>query len=186
MDILASIASARLDLISLPPSFLEVSLAGDSEAAAQWLGMPVPADWLEQRWLMQYRLDQLRNDPSVQPWLLRAIVLREERVMVGHAGFHAPPGDPYLQEYAPGGSGVEIGYTVYPLSRRRGYATEACAALMDWATQQQPNVRFVASIRPDNEPSRRIAQHFGFQKVGSHVDERDGVEDVFLSPETLP
>ena len=109
MDI---ISSARLDLISLPASFLEASLARDSEAAAQWLGMPVPPERLETRWLMQYRLEQLRNDPTVQPWLLRAMILREERFMVGHAGFHGQPGAEYLEEYAP--DGVEIGYTVYP------------------------------------------------------------------------
>jgi RimJ/RimL family protein N-acetyltransferase len=143
--------------------------------------MPVPEDWLEKRWLMQYRLEQLRNDPTVQPWLLRALVLRNERVMVGHAGFHSAPGDEYLQEFTP--NGVEIGYTVYSRYRQCGYATEVCAALMDWAIQRQPGVRFVLSIRPDNVPSRRIAQRFGFQKVGSHVDERDGVEDIFLNPE---
>src|SRR5262249_3927115 len=122
MDI---IASARLDLISLPASFLEASLAGDLETAALWLGMSVPADWLENRWLIQYRLEQLRNNLTLQPWLLRAMILREERVMVGHAGFHTQPGEEYLQQYAP--EGVEIGYTVYPSFRQRGYATEACA-----------------------------------------------------------
>ena len=174
------ISSARLDLVSLPASFLEASLAGDSEAAARWLGVEVPSEWLENRWLIQYRLEQLHLDPSVQPWLLRAVILRQERVMVGHAGFHATPGAQYLEEYAP--NGVEMGYTVYPSFRQRGFATEACAALMDWAKRRQPGVRFMVSIRPDNEPSRRIARHFGFEKVGSHVDERDGVEHIFLLP----
>jgi ribosomal-protein-alanine N-acetyltransferase len=154
MDI---ISSARLDLVSLPASFLEASLAGDAEEVEQWLDIPVPSDWLENRWLMQYRLEQLRSDPTVQPWLLRAMVLREERVMVGHIGFHTPPRANYLQEYAP--DGVEIGYTVYPPFRQRGYATEACTALMAWATQQQPGVRFVVSISPNNVPSLRIAHH---------------------------
>lgn len=175
MDI---ISSPRLDLVSLPASFLEASLAGDQETLTQWLGMPVPSDWLENTWLMELRLGQLTEAPMSQPWLLRAIVLREERVVIGHIGFHAPPGDEYLREYTP--VGAEIGYTVYPSFRRRGYATEACVALMDWGKQQQSDLRFVLSIRPDNEPSLCIARRFGFQKVGSHIDDIDGLEDVYL------
>lgn len=62
--------------------------------------------------------------------------------------------------------------------RRQGYATEACAALMDWA-QQQGVTRFILSISPQNEPSLRIAAHFGFVKVGSQIDEEDGIEDIY-------
>lgn len=174
------ISSARLDLISLPAAFLEACLADNSEAAAQWLSVPVPADWLENRWLMEYRLDQLRSEPAIQPWLLRAIVLREERVMVGHIGFHTAPNPDYLQEYAPGG--VEIGYTIYPAYRRRGYATEACTAMMTRATEQESGVRFVVTISPTNMPSLNMARNFGFQKVGSHIDEQDGIEDIYILP----
>lgn len=183
LDTLDVISSARLDLVLLPPAFLEASLSGDSEAAARWLGMPVPSEWLEKRWLMQYRLNQLRDDPTVEPWLLRAVILRDTRVMVGHAGFHSQPGDANLGPYV--SHGVEIGYTVYPSFQKRGYATEVCAALMEWALQKQPLVRFVVTIRPDNEPSQRIARRFGFEKVGSKMDERDGVEDILILPQGL-
>jgi RimJ/RimL family protein N-acetyltransferase len=40
--------------------------------------------------------------------------------------------------------------------------------------------RFIVSISPANEPSLRLAQKFGFRKVGSFTDPEEGVEDVFL------
>jgi [ribosomal protein S5]-alanine N-acetyltransferase len=37
----------------------------------------------------------------------------------------------------------------------------------------------VLSISPDNTPSLRLAAALGFKKIGSHVDEDDGVEDIY-------
>lgn len=34
------------------------------------------------------------------------------------------------------------------------------------------------SISPNNQPSLGIAEHFGFVKIGSQVDEEDGLEDI--------
>lgn len=42
------------------------------------------------------------------------------------------------------------------------------------------NQRFVLSTDPANLPSVRIAEHFGFCKLGSHIDEEDGLEDVYV------
>lgn len=174
----APIVSERLMLISMTPAFLEASLAGDLARAMELLDLVVPADWLDEQYLMRMRLEQLEHDPSLQPWLLRAIAIPHTRMMVGYIGFHTQPDPDYLHDLAPGG--IEIGYTVFPAFRRQGYAREACAALMAWAAQDQRVTRFVLSISPNNDPSLRIAEHFGFRKVGSHIDEVDGPEDIFV------
>lgn len=174
----AAIHSERLNLISMTAEFLEASLNRDVQAVTQWLGSTPPDEWLQTQDWPQMRLQQLRADPVLQPWLLRAVILRATGEMIGHVGFHTAPNPDYLQPYAPGG--VEMGYTIYPAFRQQGYATEAVAALMAWATQEHRVSRFVLSISPRNLPSRRIAAHFGFRKVGSHVDEIDGPEDIFL------
>lgn len=98
--------------------------------------------------------------------------------MIGHIGFHDRPDADYLRDLAPGS--VEFGYSVFAPFRRQGYAAEACAALMEWARQEHHVARFVVSISPENTPSLRIADHFGFRKIGSHVDEEDGPEDILL------
>jgi RimJ/RimL family protein N-acetyltransferase len=128
--------------------------------------------------MMRYRLGQLEADPTLLPWLLRAVVLRSSGAMIGHVTFHTAPNPEYLRPIAPGA--VELGYTIYPPFRRQGFATEAAAALMAWAGQEHGVRRFVLSISPDNVPSLRLAQHFSFRKVGSHLDEIDGPEDIFL------
>ena len=73
---------------------------------------------------------------------------------------------------------VEFGFTVFPAFRRRGYAREPSLALMRWARQIHGVTKFVLSIRPDNTASQALATQLGFVRVGSHIDEVDGLEDV--------
>ena len=82
------IQSERLELRPMTPEFLMASLNGDRFAAAQWLGASVPRDWPDTPEVLSMRLQQLRKDPMLQPWLLRAMCHREQRAMVGHIGFH--------------------------------------------------------------------------------------------------
>lgn len=161
----------------MTPSFLEASLLGDREQAELLIAASVPEEWANAGPWARRRLDQLREDPTLQPWLLRAMVLRSESRMVGHIGFHARPGEKYLDELAPGG--VELGYTVFEQWRRRGYASEASESLMDWARRLHGVTRFIVSISPTNLASLALARRLEFQRIGSHVDDEDGPEDIF-------
>ena len=172
------IHSPRLDLIALSPDFLSASLGNNLGSASRLIDLSIPPDWLEVKWLMELRLAKIRAEPALEPWLLRAIGLRETRTMVGFIGFHTLPGAEYLNPYAPGS--VEFGYTIFPAYRKQGYASEAAQALMDWATRAHGVRRFVVSISPENEPSLRLARTFGFHRVGTVTDPEDGVEDIFL------
>jgi len=147
----AAIRSARLDLVSLAPEFLDAALAGDSVEASRLLGARVPDDWPDLRDTQQLFLERLRGDPALAPWSLRAIVLREERRMVGHIGCHAPATP----------DGVELAYTVFAPDRLRGFAREACRALMDWARRAHGVERFVLSIAPGNAASLALARSLG-------------------------
>jgi RimJ/RimL family protein N-acetyltransferase len=112
----------------------------------------------------------MRLDPSSQPWLLRAMVLRNgTRPMIGHIGFHGPPIE----------GAAEIGYTVFPEHRRRGYAREAVLTLMHWSREAHGVQRFIVSISPDNAPSLALASAMGFVRTGEQMDEVDGLEYVF-------
>jgi RimJ/RimL family protein N-acetyltransferase len=81
------------------------------------------------------------------------------------------------RKLSPGG--VELGYSLLEPWRRRGIATEAIEAVMHWAREEHRVQRFVLSISPDNVPSLGLAAKLGFRKIGSHVDELDGPEDIF-------
>jgi len=171
------IQSNRLDLVLLDSKAFQYSLAEDSDAIKNYLGIGVPPDWFAAKELMELRYQQILHTPDYQPWSLRAIVLREKGLMIGHIGFHTQPGASYLHPYAP--NGVEFGFTIFSDFRRNGYAKEASLALMEWAHQQQAVSEFILTISPNNIPSLRLAQSLGFKKIGSHVDEVDGVEDIY-------
>ena len=175
---ITTIHSERLDLVPLTPAFLRAMLEHDLAGAGRILGAPLPDGLLDSTDVIALRLRQLEADPTFQPWSLRAMVLRERHVMIGHIGFHTAPGEEYLRLYAPGG--VEFGFTVYPPFRRQGYAREASRALMCWAHQAHGVTRFVLSIRPDNTASQALAAGLGFVRIGSHIDEVDGLEDILV------
>ena len=66
---------------------------------------------------------------------------------VGAAGFHGSPDADGM---------VEVGYSVDPDFRRRGYARAAMQVLLDRAVAH-PDVRVLrATISPDNEPSLNL------------------------------
>ncbi|MDP9232429.1 MAG: GNAT family N-acetyltransferase [Actinomycetota bacterium] len=171
------IQSERLDLVWLSPELLEALLAGRREEAERTAGFAVPADWPDDHdaRFLAFRLKQVREDPAHSPWLVRAIVLRGPgRLMIGNIGFHGAPG--HNARKAPGA--LEVGYRVFAEHRRRGYATEAVPALLDWARAQGID-RFVASVGPENEPSLAIVRRLGFREVGRHWDDEDGEELEF-------
>jgi RimJ/RimL family protein N-acetyltransferase len=170
------IQSDRLDLVLMTPAFWEAAIGGDQAQTAQLLGVLVPADFWPVSKYMQMRLAQVRRNPSLLPWLGRAMVLRSSPAMVGTIAFHMAPEPEPVRPLGPGG--VEFGYTVFPQFRRQGYATEASLVLMTWA-QQQGVTRFILSISPQNQPSLRIAAHLGFVKIGSQMDEEDGLEEIY-------
>jgi RimJ/RimL family protein N-acetyltransferase len=167
-----SILTSRIELVSLSPAFLDNLLGGRNFIAEGMGGFPLPPGWPDETdtRILRLRFDQMRSDPDVQPWLIRAMVLREGgRQMAGHIGFHGPPDE-----------GVaELGYTVFPRYRRQGLATEAVHAMMDWAARQEIVKRFRVSIAPDNEASLAMASKLGFTQIGEQMDDVDGLEYVF-------
>jgi [ribosomal protein S5]-alanine N-acetyltransferase len=170
------IRSARLDLVSVSPAVIEAVFARRFEDAERQLGFRLPDGFPDEdlKGLLRLRLGQMHEDPQSQKWLVRALVLRENGTMVGHAGFHGPPGTTGLDDP----SKVELGYTVFPPFRGRGYATEAAVALMEWAESEGIH-RFVFSIGPWNEQSLAIARKLGFVQTGEQWDEEDGLEHVY-------
>jgi RimJ/RimL family protein N-acetyltransferase len=162
----------------MPEAFLDMSLRGDRAGAARLLGLTVHPEWWGQMRIAAIRLDQLRRDPAYDEWSLRAIGLRATGEMVGHIGFHTRPDPLDLRQWVAGG--IEFGYTVYTTHRRMGIATEAASGLMRWAHEARGINHFVLSISPSNAASLRVAARLGFTRVGSHQDEIDGLEDVFV------
>ena len=66
---------------------------------------------------------------------------------------------------------AEIGYVLRPSDWGRGFANEACVALLDWGFERLDLNRVEADIDPRNTPSARALERLGFTREG-HLRER--------------
>jgi len=148
---------------------LEPLVAGDLAGARAAFGHPLPEEFLADTWLWSLRLGQLVGEPDQAPWLVRAVLDPDARIVVGHAGFHGPPD---------GDGMVEVGYRIVPAHRRQGYARAALHELLAFARAHGVR-RARASISPDNVASLALVAGEGFVQTGEHWDEIDGRELEF-------
>lgn len=63
------------------------------------------------------------------------------------------------------GTETELGYLFLPESWGHGYATEACAAVLDWFARELPGEPVVVTTQTANVPSMRLAAKLGFTEV---------------------
>lgn len=157
---------------------MEAGLSGDLRTVEEQLAAAVPVDLADDPAVLRFALAQLAADPDYLPWSVRALILKVSGEMVGHIRFHTRPDPDYLRPYAE--KAIEFGYVVFSAHRRHGYAREAIDGVMRWAEGKHDIRRFVVSISPDNVASLRLADRFGFRKIGQHVDEVDGTEGIYL------
>jgi ribosomal-protein-alanine N-acetyltransferase len=147
------VTSEQLELRPLPLAAAR-ALFDDPKTAGRLIGAVIPDEWP----LPDLKDVINRHQPPYGIWVM---VELETEMVVGDIGFHGPPDE----------SGtVEIGYSVVPDRRRRGYATEAVTALTRWALEQ-PGVRAVsASCEPGNVGSIRALERAGFDRVSENED----------------
>jgi RimJ/RimL family protein N-acetyltransferase len=164
-----------IELRPMTPEFIEAVLDDRREDAALLLDLRLPDEFPSEgeRGFLGLRLRQMREDERFLTWCPNAVVL--DGLMIGHAGYHGPPGINSAQSP----DAVEYGYKIFPDWRGRGYATEAAVMLMDLAEERAGIRHFVLAVSPTNDPSLAIVRKLGFVKTGEHMDEEDGLEHVF-------
>jgi [ribosomal protein S5]-alanine N-acetyltransferase len=159
-------------LVELDLDAMLALLSGDRLGASAIAGVQLTDYFVADSaiWLWRMRVDQIRADPATAGWFARAVVDEDTGLVIGHAGYHGPPDEAGM---------VEVGYSVDPRYRRRGFARAMLAELLRRA-EAEPQVRTVrASIGPDNAASLATVAGFGFVQVGEQWDEEDGLELVF-------
>lgn len=108
---------------------------------------------------------------SDEPVFSLTIAGADGRGYLGSCGLHPDPA-----------GGVEIYYTVIPSEQGKGIATEAAAALVDFATAEPGIRRITAFVVPENVPSVRVAEKLGFRDDGpvSRGEGEAGVDHAAL------
>lgn len=119
---------------------------------------------------LHWRVPQVKADASCNKWFVRQIVLKESREIIGSTSFHGGPDENGM---------IEIGLGIEPEFHNKGFAKEALMAMWTWALDQ-PGVRtFRYTISPDNTPSIKVNEYFGFPFIGVQIDDEDGPENVY-------
>ncbi len=172
------VASPRVDLVLLDEALLTAFVERRFDETAQLLDAELEPGWPDthDEAFLRSRLDGSR-DVDTGRWGARAVIRRSSpRRMIGHAGFHGPPGVNALGLT----DAVELGYTVFPASRGMGYATEVAGSLLEWAHQAHGITKFVASVSPTNVASLAIVCKLGFTFQREAHDDVDLLEHVYL------
>ncbi|MFI5710443.1 GNAT family N-acetyltransferase [Kribbella sp. NPDC051620] len=162
----------QIRFVELSPTTMAALLDDNLTTASREAGVELTELFTndESKWLWNYRIAQLEDDPEAQRWIVRAAVSEPEGVVIGHGGYHGPPDENGM---------VEVGYTVDAAYRRRGYAKAILTALIERAAAE-PGVKIVrASISPTNAASLATIAGFGFLEAGEQWDEEDGLELLF-------
>jgi RimJ/RimL family protein N-acetyltransferase len=166
------LSTSRLELMPFDLRAIDALLAGDETTLASLTGLQFPTP-LRPPPLMEEVLplvrDRLRADPASSEWWTWLTVDRATKQVTGAIGFGGPPDEE---------GAVMIGYATYPGADHRGFATEATAALVNWALAQPGVRRVCSSIPPDNIAARRVAEKVGMRVAGTVWEEE--IDDVLL------
>ncbi|HEX9112238.1 MAG TPA: GNAT family N-acetyltransferase [Terriglobales bacterium] len=128
----------------------------DAEALAQVLSDPETMHYypapLNRRQVEEWIERNRRRyaDNAVGLW---AMVLKSTGEVIGDCGI--------IRQQVDGESLYEIGYHLRRDFWKRGLATEAAIACREWGFSNLPADRIISLIRPENLPSRRVAERNG-------------------------
>jgi ribosomal-protein-alanine N-acetyltransferase len=101
---------------------------------------------------------QAESSPQSAAFGVWIVIEAATTTVVGDIGFLGSPG--------PSGV-VEMGYSVVPSRRRRGYATEAARALAGWALHQPGVAAVEAETDADNLASQLVLERIGFRRTAA-------------------
>ncbi len=145
----------------LKTDLLTLKLDSPEELRAKIAAMPpevraqLSADWLA----------KIEDAEDASPWLHGfSIFLTETAAPVGQCGFKGPPEN----------GAVEIAYGVDPEREGKGYATEAAAALTNFAFTDDRVSVVSAHTLPEQNASTRVLTKCGFRRIGEVIDPADG------------
>lgn len=175
-----TIETEHLHLVAATLAHLDAELESPDRLSAL-LGAIVPEGWPPgeyDRPAIEFFRACIAKKPEDVGWYGWYAIQRAEQgqaaVLVGASG--------YFGQTLPDGT-VEIGYSVLPEYRSRGYATEIVHALVLRAFAIPNITAVIAHTQANNVPSSKVLEHCGFTLVGKGK-EPDLVQYICLRPKT--
>jgi [ribosomal protein S5]-alanine N-acetyltransferase len=147
----------RLELIGSTPETLRAE-SDDRARFGELLEARIPPDWPPELYddgARRYTLERLESAPEQNGWWSYYVVRPGDggRELIGIVGYKGPPSEDGT---------VEVGYGVLDAHRRKGYASEATAALVERAFALPSVRRVIAETLPELAPSIGVLEKGGF------------------------
>jgi ribosomal-protein-alanine N-acetyltransferase len=166
------ISTPRLDLHHICADDL-ITLFEEPEDQSIYVGMSYSNPFrqlIDDKGPLAWRVPQVKENPALNRWFVRWIVLRSTEEIIGSTSFHGAPNTEGM---------IEIGLGIHEAFRNVGYAKESLLGMWRWAIEdpQVEILRYTVSVR--NAPSIHVIESFGFHYRGEQIDEEDGPESIF-------
>jgi len=159
-----SIVTPRLELVAMRPECLRSELERDGRLG-ELLGCEVTAEWPSEVWepqVWEMLLGIFAERPGEMAWHRYLVLRGERRVLIGTANAGRWSDDP---------EEAEVGYALVPEFLRRGLATEAAMALVEFVEASGGVRRLCAHTFPALTASVRILERCGFVLEGPGMEE---------------
>jgi RimJ/RimL family protein N-acetyltransferase len=157
--------SPRLELVEVTPQLAQADL-DDVPQLGRLLNARIPEGWPPEHWepqAIRWLMEKARAHPDDRGWFAWYVVLQgdaapdQHRTLVGTCG---------LRGRADAAGVIEIGYGIVAEHQRRGYATEACRAVMAWALRDSEVRIIVAETYPHLLASLGVMRKLGMTSLG--------------------
>lgn len=166
------IETPRLDLHHVSAEDL-ITLFEDPEDLSIYGGRPYSnphRQLMDDKGPLAWRVPQVKQDPALNSWFVRWVVLRSSGEIVGSTSFHGAPDSTGM---------IEIGLGIHEASRDKGYAKETLLGMWRWVLKDQRVKTLRYSVSVTNAPSIRVIDSFGFHYKSEQIDEEDGPESIY-------
>lgn len=151
-------ASTSVTIVETERLLLRLLVPEDAQALAAVLGDPIAMQWYPHPF----------SRPEVEQWIARnraryhddghslwAMVLKTTGAVIGDCGL--------VMQDVDGERLMEVAYHVRRDHWGRGFATEAARACINYAFETLKAERVISLIRPENQPSWRVAEKNGLK-----------------------
>ncbi|MBE2279595.1 MAG: GNAT family N-acetyltransferase [Ignavibacteriaceae bacterium] len=158
------IKTSRLSLIAATEPLILNLLGGKLRFETEY-GIKVAYQFNEFPGSVEYALEYCRNNNGDVEWGAYLFVIDELKVLAGFGGYKGEPNT--FGE-------VEIGYSVSPQFRNRGFATEAAKGLTNYAFLDSRVKKVIAHTLAEENPSSNLLKKLGFVFTIAFEDSEDG------------
>ncbi|QGQ44978.1 GNAT family N-acetyltransferase [Metabacillus sediminilitoris] len=155
------IMTERLKIITFTVEMMEALLKGHDELR-KLIPYCIAPEWPleEYKQLFLYKINRFHNFPHENEWE-GIIIHKSDNCIIGDMGFKGGPNEKGI---------IDIGYSIVPRYRGKGYATEMGKAMVEWGLSQPGVNKAIATCNSDNFASIRVLEKIGFHITKKSAD----------------